>query len=112
MKKALGLFAFGMIVLLGFVSLSSALTYYGGYFDPYYGAGDYDAYSSYTSRTSGGFYGPRTTTTTAYDKVSEKFMNPNGKWVDRTTYVREKVESPYYYSSGGYYNQPYYGGPY
>lgn len=101
MRKAIGLFALSMFFLIALASLSSAY-YYGGYYDPYYGRGDYDSYYSFTERTSGGYYGPRRTTTTEYDKVSEKYWD-GYDWVDRTYYVREKRESPYGYGGYGYY---------
>ena len=109
MKKTIGMFALGMFCLIALAGFSSA--YYGGYYDPYYGQGNYDSYHSYTTRTNGGYYGPRTTTTTNYDKVSAKYWD-GYSWVDRTTYTREKRESPQYASYGyyqGYNSNRYYG---
>lgn len=111
MKKAIGMFALGMVFLIALAGFSSA-AYYGGYFDSYYGHGDYDSYHSYTERTSGGFYGPRRTTSTSYDRVNEKYWD-GYDWVDRTYYVREKRQSPSYgswgYGSHPAYLQPSYG---
>ncbi len=110
MKKTIGLFAVGMFLLIALISLSSA-AYYGGYYDPYYG-GSYDAYYSYNVRTTGSYYGPKTTTATSYDKVSTRYWNGNS-WVDRTTYVKEKVQTPYGYGYyPGYNSNRYYGGYY
>lgn len=111
MKKAASLFALGMLFSIALMSFSSA--YYGGYFDSYYG-GNYDSYHSYTVKTSGSYYGPKTTTATNYGKVSESYWNGRS-WVDRTTYVKEKVETPDCYYSGcypGYNSNRYYGGNY
>ncbi len=94
MKKAFGLFVFGLVALAVLSGLGSAYYSNGGY---YYGNnyGDsYDDYHSYTSRTSG--YGPmRTTRTTNYDRTTEKYWNGR-EMVDRTVYVRESRESPQY----------------
>ncbi|MFH1802480.1 MAG: hypothetical protein ABH864_03435 [archaeon] len=109
MKKAFGMFALGMFFLIALVSLSSA-TYYGGVFDPYYGQGKYDSYSSYSTRTEGSYYGPKVTTTKSYDTITEKFRDSNGDWVDRKYYVREKRESLPQYDSCGYGGYGCYGG--
>jgi hypothetical protein len=109
--KTIGLFALGMLFLIALASFSSAY-HYGGYYDPYYGRGNYDSYHSYTTRTQGGYYGPRTTTSTNYDKVSERYWDGRS-WVDRTTYTRVNRETPdcYYYGCyPGYQNSYYYGG--
>lgn len=111
MKKAIGLFVLGMLFSIVLLSLSSA-AHYGGYYDPYYGQGDYDAYYSYTSRTQGGYYGPKTTTTSTYDRVSAKYWDGRS-WVDKTTYTRVNRETPHYSGYGyypGYQNRNYYGG--
>ncbi|MBS3077758.1 hypothetical protein J4233_05840 [Candidatus Pacearchaeota archaeon] len=94
MKKSIGLLVLGMFFLVALISFSSA-AYYGGRFDPSYGRDNYDAYHSFTAKTTGSYYGPRTTTTTNYDKVSEKFWDGNS-WVDRTSYVTVKRQTPSY----------------
>lgn len=104
MKKTFGMIALGMFLLIALTSFSSA-AYYGGYYSSNYGAGDYNAYHSFSTKTSGAYYGPRTTTTTNYDRVNEKYWD-GYDWVDRTVYVRETRESPQYYS--GYYYAPSY----
>jgi len=110
MRKIIGLFVFGIFFLIALASFSSAY-YYGGYYDPYYG-GIYDSQYSYNVKTSGSYYGPRTTTATKYDKVSVKYWNGRS-WVDRTTYVKEKVETPHGYGyHPRYSNYRYYGGYY
>jgi hypothetical protein len=113
MKKTIGMFVLGLFALITLAGFSSA-AYYGGYYDSYYGQGDFDAYHSYTSRTSGGYYGPRTTTTTNYDKVSEAYWDGRS-WVDRTTYTKVQRETPQYGGYGyypGYQNRANYYGAY
>jgi len=113
MKKAVGMFALGMFFLIALMSFSSA-AYYGGYFNPYYGGGNYDASYSYNTRTSGSYYGPQMTTTTQRGKVSESYWN-GYSWVDRTAYVTEKVQTPQYGGYGyypGYNSNRNYGGYY
>ncbi|MBU0760392.1 MAG: hypothetical protein KJ600_02700 [Nanoarchaeota archaeon] len=109
MSKKIFAFAFaGLFLLVAFSSFSSA-AYYGGYFNPNqgYGYGNdyYDSYSSWSSRTSG-YGGFVTTKTTNYDRVNEKYWDGHD-FVERTTYVQEKRETPQY---GGYGSNYGYGG--
>ena len=93
------------VLLLAFSTLSSA--YYYSYNRGY--ADDYDrfTYSSQRENRNG-------IKSTYYDRTTEEYWN-GYQWVERTVYVRENRETPYYGYGYGYqpsYNNNYYRYPY
>ena len=105
MNKKNILMGFALLTIFATLSLGSA--YLQGY-GPYYANGNYDSYSSHTTRSQGNLYGWGSTKTTNYNRFNSEQILPDGTIEKTTQYVRTSRDSPNYPAYNNYYNQPYY----
>lgn len=113
MKNKTILVMLATLFLVSSLSFSSAAYYvYGGYNN-----GQYDSYSSHTTRSQGYMNGPGLTTSTNYNKVTSSQMLPDGTYQTTTQYIKTNRKTPNYpvynnrnnlYYSNNNYNANYY----
>jgi hypothetical protein len=114
MRKSTILGLVGMLVLVSFLSLGSAYYYYGS--DGYVGAGNYNSYSSSSTKVSGAYYGPKDVTSTNDQTLSTTKPLANGGSQRVDAYIKTTTNQPAnsyrgynnYYGWDGYYGD-YYG---
>ena len=105
MNKKNILMGFALLTIFATLSLGSA--YLQGY-GPYYANGNYDSYSSHTTRSQGNLYGWGSTKTTNYNRFNSEQILPDGTIEKTTQYVRTSRDSPNYPTYNNYNNQPNY----